>query len=447
MKRTFALAVLLATFGLSLPLRSASDTAFYAARRASLMKRIGGGVAVLQGAAETRNYDRFRQSNDFYYLTGVETPGAMLLLDAARSRSVLFLPPRNIQTEVWEGPKLYPGDEARAATGFDEVLDVSKFAGELQQACVGGKDVYTPFRPEETAMVSRDRAMQSDAAQERGAWDGRLSREKAFQAKLHEKVAQSSVKDLSPVLDRMRRVKDEQEIQRLREAGRIGALGIAEAIRATEPGLYEYQVAAVAEFIFKWHGAMGPGYFAIVGSGPNGCVLHYSANSRKMEAGELVVMDFGPDYAYYQADITRTFPVSGKFTEEQTRVFKTVLEAQREAIAAVRPGATFGDLNRAARRVIDSRGYSEYWRHGVSHYVGMSVHDVGDMEPFEPGVVVTVEPGIYMPKKSLGIRIEDTLLVTPTGSENLTSQVPTSPEPLMGTDLDKLSKFLNLREK
>ncbi len=305
------------------------------------------------------------------------------------------------------------------------MLDVARFEAELESARAGAAAVFTPFRPEETATTSRDRATLYDNAVERSAWDGRISREKAFQARLRQKLGDTvPVKDLSPVLDNLRRVKDEPEIRLMREAGRIGVLGALEAMRAAEPGRYEYQVAAAAEFIFKWHGAMGPGYFAIAGSGPNSCVLHYSGNSRRTEAGDLFVLDFGPDYGYYQADITCTFPVSGKFSDEQARVYNIVLEAERAALARIRPGATFADLNRVAREVVEKAGYAGYWRHGVSHYVGMAVHDVGAWEPFEPGVVVTVEPGVYIAEKGLGVRIEDTVLVTRDGCEILTPGIP-----------------------
>ncbi|MEJ2110549.1 MAG: Xaa-Pro peptidase family protein, partial [Acidobacteriota bacterium] len=236
--------------------------------------------------------------------------------------------------------------------------------------------------------------------------------------------ASVSIRDLSPLLDEMRRVKDSREIDKLRSAGRIGARGLVEAIRSAAPGMYEYQLAAVAEFVFLWHGASGDAFFPIVGSGPNSCVLHHHTNERKMEAGDIVVMDFGPDYGYYGSDVTRTFPISGRFTAEQAAAYRIVLEAQKAALAAVRPGATFDDLDDAAEQVLDRYGYGQYKVHGVSHYVGMAVHDVGEPEPFEPGVVIAVEPGVYFPEKNLGIRIEDTVLVTEEGFEILTGDVP-----------------------
>jgi Xaa-Pro aminopeptidase len=380
-------------------------------------------VALVRGAADTRNYMPFRQGNDFYYLSGVEVPGALLLIDAVQHHSILFLPARAPRLEQSEGSRLVPGEESRLATGVDQVLDVSKFAEELEKR--KGQTFYIPYRAEETAASSRDRASQFDISQENDRWDGRPTREKAFDLALRKKLGNEvSIKDLSPILDAMRLIKDSQEIERLREASRIACLGLKEAMRTVEPGMHEYQVGAVAEFVFRWEGASGPAYFPIVGSGPNSCVLHYNANNRKMEAGDIVVMDFGPDFLYYDSDVTRTFPVSGTFTAAQRKVYDVVLEAQKAALALVRPGATFRDINAAARTVIDRAGYGKNWAHGVSHYIGMATHDVGGFQPLEPGIVLTVEPGVYIPEQNLGVRIEDTVLVTKDGYENLSKDVP-----------------------
>jgi Xaa-Pro aminopeptidase len=403
----------------------AEDTSYFAARRDALMKKIDGAVAVLQGAPDTRAYAAFRQDNNFYYLTGVEVPNALLLLDASQRHSILFLPGRNEETERWEGSRLSPGPETRRLTGVDEVLELPQFEAELEKRKNALRILYIPLSPQETSATSRDRALQHDAARQEDPWDGRASRESAFERNLQAKLGPSvSISNLSPLLDAMRRVKDAQEIERLRLAGRIGALGLKEAMRSARPGMYEYQVAALAEFIFSWHGASGPAFYPIVGSGPNSCILHYSRNHRIIAAGEIVVMDFGADYRYYQSDITRTFPISGRFSEEQASLYQVVLEAQKAALEKVRPGSSFDALSEAVKQVLERYGYAKYLTHGVSHYVGMSVHDVGNSEPFEPGVVLTVEPGIYMPDKNLGIRIEDTVLVTKDGFEVLTKTVP-----------------------
>jgi Xaa-Pro aminopeptidase len=304
-------------------------------------------------------------------------------------------------------------------------MELSLFADELKRRTRNLGMVYTPFAPHETAATSRDRALRHETARQNGPWDGRITREAAFRKNLQEKLGGSvRIKDLSPMLDDMRRVKDGQEIERLRDSSRMAALGLKEAIRSAEPGMHEYQIAALAEFIFLWHGASGPAFFPIVGSGPNSCILHYHKNRRKMKDGDIVLFDFGSDYAYYASDISRTFPISGRFSEEQAEVYQVVLNAQAAALDKVRPGSTFHELEEAASEVLRHHGYEDYFTHGIGHYVGMSVHDVGEKKPFEAGVVIAVEPGVYMPEKNLGVRIEDTILVTKDGYEVLSKDVP-----------------------
>jgi Xaa-Pro aminopeptidase len=389
------------------------------------MKKIEGSIVVLQGAPSLRAYTPFRQDNNFYYLTGVEIPNALLLLDGSRQHSILFLPPQSEKAKQWEGPSLVPGPEAYKETGMDEVLNLSQFQDELEKRAKASPGVYTPFSPHEIAAGTRDRAMEQDRLQQNDPWDGRVSREAAFEKKLRANLAESvRILDLAPILDEMRRVKDSQEIDRLRESSRIGALGLKEAIRSARPGMLEYQIAAMAKFLFLWHGASGEAFGPIVGSGPNSCVIHYERNNRKMDPGDIVVLDYGPDYQYYESDITRTFPVSGKFSKEQAAVYQTVLDAQKAVLEILRPGATFELLEGAARRVLGQSGYGKWMTHSVGHYVGMSVHDVGKWGPFEAGVVIAVEPGVYMPHKNLGIRIEDTVLVTKDGCEILSGGAP-----------------------
>jgi Xaa-Pro aminopeptidase len=304
-------------------------------------------------------------------------------------------------------------------------MELSLFANELKKRTSSLGILYTPFSPQETAATSRDRALQHETARRTDSWDGRISREAAFEKNLREKLNESiRIKNLSPILDDMRRVKDAQEIERLRNSGRIAALGLKEAIRSARPGMYEYQIAALAEFVFLWHGASGPAFFPIVGSGPNSCILHYHQNRRKMNDGDMVVLDFGCDYAYYVSDVSRTFPISGRFSREQAEIYQVVLDAQTAALEKVRPGVTFKELDEAARSVLARHGYEEYFSHGVGHYVGMSVHDVGGKAPFVAGAVITIEPGVYIPDKNLGIRIEDTILVTKDGYEVLSEDVP-----------------------
>jgi len=425
MRKIISFVILVSFVFLQAAICIANDNLYYAARREALMKKIEGSVAVLEGAPDNRSYTTFRQNNNFYYLTGVETPNAILLLDASRHHSVLFLPAPNKNLEKWEGPLLSAGPGARSETGVDEVMELSLFANELEQRTSNLEILYTPLSPQEIAATSRDRALRHETARRNDSWDGRVSREAAFEKNLREKLGGSiRIEDLSPILDGMRRVKDAQEIERLRDSGRIAALGLKEAIRSARPGMYEYQIAALAEFVFLWHGASGPAFFPIVGSGPNSCIVHYHKNRRKTKDGDIVLFDFGADYAYYTSDVSRTFPISGRFSKEQAEIYQIVLDAQAAAVEKVRPGATFYQLETAALEVLRHHGYDEYLSHAVSHYVGMSVHDVGGKIPFDAGVVITIEPGVYMPDENLGIRIEDTILVTKDGYEVLTKEVP-----------------------
>ena len=229
-------AILIGIAFLQAAIACANDNSFFTARRETLMKRIVGSVAVLKGAPDTRAYTAFRQDNNFYYLTGVETPNALLLIDGAQRHSILFLPPRDKDTERWEGPILFPGSEARSKTEIDEVLELSRFWDELDKRKKAFHILYTPLSPEETAATSRDRALKHDSARRSDMWDGRISREAAFEKNLQARLdGQVSIKDLSPILDDMRRVKDSQEIERLREAGHIAALGLKEAMRSAKP--------------------------------------------------------------------------------------------------------------------------------------------------------------------------------------------------------------------
>lgn len=396
----------------------------FAARRAALIKRVEGSIAVLAGAPAPRAYVPFRQENSFYYLTGVETPGALLMIDGVHHRSILFLPERDREEERWEGPRLFAGDKARKATGIDEVAPVSRFGEELEKRGKLVNRLYVSLSPDETAAESRDRASEYESARREDPWDGRIGRSAAFVKSLKGKLPAVAIEDLSLVLDDMRRVKDAEEIERLRKAGRIAASGLKEAIRSARPGMYEYQLAALSEFAFSWRGAAGLAFFPIVGAGPNSVFMHYSRNDRRIESDDIVVMDVGPDYRYYGADATRTFPASGKFSDEQARVYRIVLEAHKAALEKTQPGATFEDVRQAVMDVLERHHCSENLLHGVGHYVGMAIHDVGKSRPFEPGVVIAVEPGVYFPDKGLGVRIEDTVLITPDGHEVLTAEAP-----------------------
>jgi Xaa-Pro aminopeptidase len=356
---------------------------------------------VLEGG---RSAERFVQGSDFHYLTGVDEPDLVLVIGrgvgAAGER--LYLPPRNRMTERWDGPRLFPGKEAEEATGIAETREKSRLEDDLVELSAGRKTVH----------VERDPAGQGLAALFKGPAGSQPG-------------AAPRIRRPGALLHAARQVKSPAEIALLRTAIETTGVALAEAIRSVEPGMYEHELQALIEYVFRRRGSDPfPGFPSIVGSGPFSCVLHYTANSRRMEAGDLVVMDVGAAVGHYTADVTRTVPVSGRFTPEQRRIYEIVLEAQKAGIATVRPGASFGDPHRAAREVIAKAGYAQSFLHGTSHWLGLDVHDVGREMVLRPGMVLTVEPGIYLPEKNLGVRIEDDVLVTADGCEVLSAGCP-----------------------
>jgi Xaa-Pro aminopeptidase len=322
--------------------------------------------------------------------------------------ATLFLPARNPFVARWMGVQLGPGEEAERLTGIDRValLHRDTLEQEVRRATTGGGGpLYTVMKP----------AARNDDPIRQWLMQGR------------------DVRNIVPIMDSLRVVKDAASLVALRRAVRITTEGIVAGMQATRPGMHEYQLEAVIEYTFRRLGADRLGFPSIVGSGPNSVILHYDLNRRQMQAGDLVVVDVGAEYAQHTADVTRTFPVSGTFTDRQRAIYALVLATQEAVIDAVRPGVTVGELNGIARAYMHDhsgdrcgdRDCSQYLVHGVSHWLGMRVHDVGDYGmPLEPGVVLTIEPGIYLPDENLGVRIEDDVLVTETGAEVLSAGAP-----------------------
>jgi len=366
------------------------------ARRAALLERLGEGVAVVP-AGKLRSIEGdypqdsdYRESNAFFYLTGIEAPGARLVLLArtgAADSAILYLPESESGPASWTGGSLVPGSEAARLTGIPEV-----------------------------------RALPSDSSRLVARFRG---------------LPPIPVQRVAAELASLRQIKDADEVRRLRRAVAITTDAFLDAMAQVKPGMYEYEVEAALEYGFRRRGAERLGFPSIVGSGPNGTILHYDENRRRMEEGELVVIDVGAEYGYYSADLTRTLPVSGRFTARQRRLYDLVLGAQQAAIDSVRPGTSLGTLNQIARTYLRTRssdlcggfGCDRYFIHGLSHWLGMDVHDPGSYSRrLEPGMVLTVEPGVYIPAESLGIRIEDVVLVTREGVEVLSSGLPRSAE-------------------
>jgi Xaa-Pro aminopeptidase len=400
----------------------------FARRRAALMDSIGDGVAVLPGAELPEAYIRFRQDNTFYYFTGVETPDAYLVIDGKEKTSRLLVTeftPGDIKPEA----RIEPGKEAAALYRVDEVLLKRELTAIFDRLFTPGRTVWLYLAPEETAEMSPDRSNMLRSKRKNDSWDGRLPRETTFANLVKERYPNAAVKNVAPVVRAMRWVKDEKEIAVLRECGKIGALGFNEAMKITRPGIYEYQMVAACDFFYQYSGAQNPAYYAIAASGERGLDWHYNANNHPMKEGEVVLLDYAPDLNYYCTDITRTWPVSGKFTDDQLKMYACILEFREKAMAALKPGVTGADLVAIGQEVYAKHGYDSLWTNYAGHFVGMAVHDIGPSDkPFVPGVVYNLEPIIEDKAKKVHFRLEDTFVITKDGAELLTGLTPVDPK-------------------
>jgi Xaa-Pro aminopeptidase len=360
----------------------------YQARREALRKALPEAVIVLKGGTETAKdiqevRSPFFQEPNFYYLTGWAQPGARLLMDG--HRAILFLPGHDAEREKWTGPWPAAGDPGlEEASGFDAVLPVDRFEVELRGMAA----------PADSGAVEK-------------------------------------------TLARLRMKKSAAEIGLLERSVEATAAAHLAAWKRAAAGLYEYQVAALMASVYLDRGCERSAYAPIVGSGPNAVYLHYDHNTRRLEHGELLLMDVGAECAGYAADVTRTIPVDGRFTKRQRELYDIVLGAQKAAIAAVKPGMTIGrntpdSIYRVAFDYLNSHGkdlrgapLGKYFTHGISHHIGLEVHDAADAAaPLEEGMVISVEPGLYIPEEQIGIRIEDMVLVTRDGARVLTARLP-----------------------
>jgi Xaa-Pro aminopeptidase len=418
----------------------------YAARRARVMAKIGDAVAIIQGTTERPGEQPLRQANQFFYLSGVVEPRAILVIDGRTKRSRLFLNARSERRETMMfGPGLYPGLEAERATGIETVSLRSEFQTELEAIRDAGRAIYTPYRPEVLGCASASDPAALARNTKADPWDGRISREEAFIQHLKTLAPQSKVDDLDPVLDDLRGTKSPREIAILREATRIAGLGIIEAMRDARPGMKEYELQADAEYVFKKYGAYGPAYFALIATGENTWYSHYHKNTRTLDAGDLVQFDYAPDFKYYASDVTRVFPATGKFTARQREFYTIYLRLYQALMTSIEVHMRPSDVIRNAVVKMDAvmrnfkftdekikqaaTQFVERYRNNrgnsLGHSVGMEVHDVRNpTATLEPGQVFTIEPAMQIAGEHIGIRLEDMLLITETGYENLSAFVP-----------------------
>jgi Xaa-Pro aminopeptidase len=403
-------------------------------RRARLVREIGGdGVIVLFGyrdADMAASVTTFHQNENFYYLTGWNEPEAMMLLvpKAAKpgatselEREVLFIPAHDFRGEKWTGPKLGPDDpDASARSGFSTLKATSLFQSELLEALKNFPKIYTELTPQPE---SGEDYFQAEVV-----------------AKLRKMAPLANLADVRRHVERQREVKSPGEIALIRKAADASIEGHLAAMKTVRPGVWEYETAARMEFEFRRRGCEWPSYPPIVGSGFFSTVLHYDADDQQMKDGDVVVMDVAGSYGGYASDITRTLPVNGHFTPRQREIYEIVLGAQNAAMAAAKPGMTLrrgqNSLLDIATDYINTHGkdlhrnsLGQYFIHGLGHSVGLNVHDPMDYnQPLEPGMVVTMEPGIYIPEEKIGVRIEDDILITKDGYEHLTSRLPRTVE-------------------
>jgi Xaa-Pro aminopeptidase len=375
----------------------------YQARREKVMAELGGCLTVLTARGEATG-DAYRPDGDFLWLTGVIEPDAWLLLAPKNKydRAVLFLKPRDPERERWTGPRDPISPALNKKYGVDKVQrgrpDGAAIAAAQQTDCVAV--IAPPGKLEEPRP------------------DAELLRRVAEALGLKRNFHRS-------LLARLRAAHDEGEVARLERAVAITREGHETAARSTVAGMRERDVQTQIEYAFFKAGATGLPYGSIVGSGPNGAVLHWWDNSRTLQDGDVVVVDAAAEYGRYASDVTRTYPVSGRFTPEQAKAYRAVYQAQEDVFAAIKPGVSMADLQKAAEQSLERAGYLENFIHGFGHFVGLDVHDAGAYEaPLPVGAVFTVEPGIYIPERGFGIRIEDEVLITEDGYRLLTAAFP-----------------------
>lgn len=346
----------------------------FAARRAALRKNLQEAVAVIHGTQEketTDNRNGFFQSPNFYYLTGIRDPGGALLLTS--DQETLYLSKRDEKAERWTGVRLSLEDDVPAMTGITKVRPIDSLNQDLK------------------------------------------------------KLKSKKGADVSKLLALQRMQKSDAELAVMQKAIDASIAAHRASWKTVQPGKFEYQIAAVMMATYFNLGCQRSAYSPIVGSGPNSTILHYSKNNRRMDTGEMLLMDAGAECDGYAADITRTVPVNGKFTDRQRELYTAVLAAERAVIAAAKPGITIKELKQIALDSLDAEGKNlgRYMIHNISHHIGLNVHDLANSEvPLQPGAVITVEPGVYLSQENIGIRIEDMILITSDGARVLTAELP-----------------------
>lgn len=416
------------------------STCEFARRRAQVAAAIGDGIAVFQGAPATGAFNLFRQFNDFFYLTGVEVPHAYLTVDGRTGRSSLYLLPGNPKLAEQEGVELsasIPEDVARL-TGCDSVKDVNSLIDDLRDSSC----LYVCRLPQEGRQACQDTLnVQAKLA----VGDPIRGKQRSLADELAQFFPRATIRDASPLLQSLRRIKSPAELAVMRRAGQVTALAIAEAMRSTVPGILEGQLAAVADYVFQVNGATGGGYRSIVASGKNIWNMHYFRNNCRLSIGELVLMDYAPEVSCYTSDIGRMWPVSGRYEPWQRELYGFVVDYHLQLLDLIEPGKTAEEICRSAAHRLLPTVRNTHWSRPAfaeavnvllqtgrpfTHGVGMAIHEEPRYQEgvLRPGVVFALDPQLWVPGEQLYIRVEDTVAVTDDGVENFTQGCPCRPD-------------------
>jgi Xaa-Pro aminopeptidase len=421
-------------------------------RRMKLAKELEtNAIAIFQGAPSETGYVKFRQYNEFYYLTGIETAHAYVLIKGGTGETSLYLPHKNPRRERSEGPLMSSEDidEVKAMNGVDNVYPTEMMSEHLWRMRMRSKPiVYLYQSPPERHAESRDLLLRYEGDIQNDPWDHTEPRYKNFNKNISNQMLGSEIKDITPILDGLRLIKSQAEINVIKKATVLSCLALMEAMRSTKPGLFEYELDGMAKYIYHINGAQGDAYYSLIANGPNAYMPHYHEKKDKLKDGDLLLMDYSPDFKYYMSDITRMIPVNGKFNKEQSQLYEFYVSCYRAILDNIRPYVEPVQVRKDAAKkmetILSNTKFNQphhlkaaenfvksYVRSSkrefasLGHGVGMATHDVGDhSKMLMPGMVFTIEPALRVPEENIYIRLEDLIVITETGAEIVSDFVP-----------------------
>jgi len=426
--RTFVILILCLPLSLQLVAQNSIPKDELAGRREKLFQKIGDGIGILWGAESPNAPTRFNQAPDLYYLCGLEDPNAILLL-IGKTKEVLFFSKKTTESEVRRnGPSAWTIADLKSSNGIDQILPYEDFWEVLSRKSIPETIFYLPFTPvDQIDKSKREKNNIELLLLKHPVKNIPLWRQSIIEIK--ELFPWAALKDINPFMTELREIKTPYEIEQMKMSGKIGIEGVEEAIKDTKPGMFEYELEATTSYYYTKRGARGPAFAPIVASGPTTYTIHYEANNRQIKKEDFVLMDYGCNYNYYTSDITRVWPVSGKFTALEEKMYQCILDVRNAIIKTMKPGVSFGELRAIAYEVYKRYGYADKelsWNGYIGHFTGMSVHDNSnrdDSSLLKSGMVFNVEPVLDDPINRRHMRLEDTVLITDTGAINLTEGV------------------------